>query len=162
MQYASHLVGTTSHFDGAKEEHMNASRRNQILYWTLTLLVLLPTAGSAVPELFTASPQSTVRAYHNGDAQQRWHPARPLRDRIWLLMRPDRVVRAHHCASLFRRFADVLLQLIVCLNIVQLRLQQQSIGLKFLGDCGLGLRAKQAPVSQLRSGYPSGFFAECH
>lgn len=44
---------------------MNSSRRNRILYWVLTLLVLLPTAGSGVPELFTRGPQSTIQAYHS-------------------------------------------------------------------------------------------------
>ena len=33
-------------------------------YWTLTLLVLLPTAGSAVPELFSHGPAQTVASLH--------------------------------------------------------------------------------------------------
>ena len=33
-------------------------------YWTLTLLVLLPTAGSAVPELFSRGLAQTVASLH--------------------------------------------------------------------------------------------------
>jgi uncharacterized membrane protein YphA (DoxX/SURF4 family) len=43
---------------------MSASKRNKIIYWTLTLLVLLPTAGSGIPELFTSGPQATVQILH--------------------------------------------------------------------------------------------------
>jgi hypothetical protein len=42
---------------------MNANKRNRILYWTLTLLVLIPTAGSAIPELFGAGAQATIHSY---------------------------------------------------------------------------------------------------
>jgi hypothetical protein len=42
---------------------MDTSKRNRILYWTLTLLVLLPTAGSAFPELFAGGPRATVQSY---------------------------------------------------------------------------------------------------
>lgn len=42
---------------------MNTSKRNRILYWVLTLLVLLPTAGSAIPELFGAGARATVQSY---------------------------------------------------------------------------------------------------
>jgi uncharacterized membrane protein YphA (DoxX/SURF4 family) len=42
---------------------MNALKRNQILYWVVTLSVLLPTTGSGVPEVFTRGPQSTIHAY---------------------------------------------------------------------------------------------------
>ena len=43
---------------------MRTTTRNQILYWVLTLVVLLPTAGSGVPELFTAGPQATIQSLH--------------------------------------------------------------------------------------------------
>ena len=36
------------------------SKAKTAAYWTLTLLVLLPTAGSAVPELFSHGPAQTV------------------------------------------------------------------------------------------------------
>jgi hypothetical protein len=42
---------------------MTPTKRNQILYWIVTLLVLLPTAGSAIPELFTKGLQSSIQAY---------------------------------------------------------------------------------------------------
>jgi hypothetical protein len=42
---------------------MNMRKRNRICYWILTLLVLLPTAGSAVPELFGAGAKATVQSY---------------------------------------------------------------------------------------------------
>ena len=42
---------------------MTAPKRNRIVFWILTLLVLLPTAGSAMPELFTAGPLVTVQSY---------------------------------------------------------------------------------------------------
>jgi uncharacterized membrane protein YphA (DoxX/SURF4 family) len=43
---------------------MDAAKRNTILYWVLTILVLAPTAGSGIPELFTDGPGSTVQALH--------------------------------------------------------------------------------------------------
>jgi hypothetical protein len=42
---------------------VNTSKRDRILYWILTLLVLLPTAGSAFPELFAHGAKSTVQSY---------------------------------------------------------------------------------------------------
>ncbi|WP_263381290.1 DoxX family protein [Granulicella arctica] len=39
------------------------SKRTKVLYWVITLIVLLPTALSGLPELFTNGPQSTVDAY---------------------------------------------------------------------------------------------------
>ena len=36
-------------------------KQTTILYWVLTLLVLLPTAGSGIPELFTDGPQSVAQ-----------------------------------------------------------------------------------------------------
>jgi uncharacterized membrane protein YphA (DoxX/SURF4 family) len=44
---------------------MNTQKRNQIFFWILTLLVLLPTGGSAVPELFSAGPHATVQSYQS-------------------------------------------------------------------------------------------------
>jgi len=44
---------------------MNTQKRNRIFFWILTLLVLLPTAGSAVPELFSAGPRATVQSYQS-------------------------------------------------------------------------------------------------
>jgi hypothetical protein len=44
---------------------MNTHKRNKVLYWVLTLLVLFPTAGSAIPELFMRSPQAAVRSYQS-------------------------------------------------------------------------------------------------
>ena len=38
------------------EIDMNGTKRNKIIYWTLTILVLLPTAGSGFPELFYQWP----------------------------------------------------------------------------------------------------------
>jgi hypothetical protein len=43
---------------------MSTHRRNTILYWVLILLVLLPTAGSGIPELLTGGPETTVAALH--------------------------------------------------------------------------------------------------
>jgi len=40
---------------------MTASKRTTILYWVLTVLVLVPTAGSGIPELFTDGPASVAR-----------------------------------------------------------------------------------------------------
>ena len=36
-------------------------KQTTVLYWVLTLLVLLPTAGSGIPELFTDGPQSVAQ-----------------------------------------------------------------------------------------------------
>ena len=42
---------------------MITQRRNRILYWAVTLIVLLPTAGSAIPELFAGGLKATVAQY---------------------------------------------------------------------------------------------------
>jgi uncharacterized membrane protein YphA (DoxX/SURF4 family) len=42
---------------------MDTAKRNTVLYWTLTLLVLVPTAGSGIPELFTHGPGMTVQTF---------------------------------------------------------------------------------------------------
>jgi hypothetical protein len=42
---------------------MNTTKRNRIIYWVLTLLVLLPTGGSAIPELFAHGAKATVQSY---------------------------------------------------------------------------------------------------
>lgn len=42
---------------------MNTQKPSRILYWILTLLVLLPTAGSAFPELFAGGAKATVQSY---------------------------------------------------------------------------------------------------
>jgi hypothetical protein len=41
---------------------MAATKSKQIGYWITTLLVLLPTAGSGIPELFSSGPAQTVHA----------------------------------------------------------------------------------------------------
>jgi uncharacterized membrane protein YphA (DoxX/SURF4 family) len=41
-----------------------ATKTKQIGYWVTTLLVLLPTAGSGIPELFANGPASTVQIMH--------------------------------------------------------------------------------------------------
>lgn len=43
---------------------MSTRKRKAILYWVLILLVLLPTAGSGIPELFTGGPDTAVAALH--------------------------------------------------------------------------------------------------
>lgn len=43
---------------------MNSKKRNQIFYWILTILLLLPTAGSGIPELFMNASPSTLQALH--------------------------------------------------------------------------------------------------
>ena len=40
------------------------SKAKTAAYWILTLLVLLPTAGSAVPELLSHGPAQTVASLH--------------------------------------------------------------------------------------------------
>jgi hypothetical protein len=40
---------------------MATTKSKQIAYWITTLLVLLPTAGSGIPELFTNGPVATVQ-----------------------------------------------------------------------------------------------------
>jgi hypothetical protein len=42
---------------------MKTQKSNRIVYWVFTLLVLLPTAGSALPELFTHGARATVQSY---------------------------------------------------------------------------------------------------
>jgi uncharacterized membrane protein YphA (DoxX/SURF4 family) len=41
---------------------MAASKSRQMMYWVLTLLVLLPLAGSGFPELFGSGPAMTVQS----------------------------------------------------------------------------------------------------
>ncbi len=43
---------------------MDATKRNKIIYWVLTILVLAPTAGSGIPELFTSGPAPVIQAFH--------------------------------------------------------------------------------------------------
>jgi uncharacterized membrane protein YphA (DoxX/SURF4 family) len=40
------------------------TRVKQIAYWTATLIVVLPTAGSGIPELFANGPAATVQSLH--------------------------------------------------------------------------------------------------
>lgn len=40
---------------------MNTNKRNKIIYWALTLLVILPAGLSGIPELFTAGPAAVVQ-----------------------------------------------------------------------------------------------------
>lgn len=56
------MAAITGESDG--EIDMSGTKRNKIIYWTLTILVLLPTAGSGFPELFTSGPQATVQMVH--------------------------------------------------------------------------------------------------
>jgi hypothetical protein len=42
---------------------MKTHKSNRILYWVFTVLVLLPTGGSAFPELFAHGPKATVQSY---------------------------------------------------------------------------------------------------
>jgi hypothetical protein len=42
---------------------MTTQKRNRILYWAVTLIVLLPTAVSAIPELFAGGLKATVAQY---------------------------------------------------------------------------------------------------
>ena len=41
---------------------MATTRSKQIAYWVITLLVLLSTAGSGIPELFSHGPATTVQS----------------------------------------------------------------------------------------------------
>ena len=43
---------------------MENTKRNKILYWVLTGLFLLPSAGTAIPELFMMPPESMIQATH--------------------------------------------------------------------------------------------------
>jgi hypothetical protein len=43
---------------------MAAMRSKQIAYWVTTLLVLLPTAGTGIPELFAHGSAATVQTLH--------------------------------------------------------------------------------------------------
>jgi hypothetical protein len=38
-----------------------SSKRTKIIYWVVTVIFLLPTAGSAIPELFVGGPDSTAK-----------------------------------------------------------------------------------------------------
>jgi hypothetical protein len=42
---------------------MSTKKRDTILYWVLTILVLAPTGASGIPELFMNGPDATVRAF---------------------------------------------------------------------------------------------------
>ena len=39
---------------------MNSTKKYKIIYWILTVLFLLPTAGPGILELFTGGPESTA------------------------------------------------------------------------------------------------------
>jgi hypothetical protein len=41
---------------------MDAGKRTSLLYWIFTLLVLVPSAGSGIPELFGKGPEMTVQS----------------------------------------------------------------------------------------------------
>lgn len=41
-----------------------SKKKIAIAYWILTLLILLPTAGSGIPELFADGPAQTVQSLH--------------------------------------------------------------------------------------------------
>jgi uncharacterized membrane protein YphA (DoxX/SURF4 family) len=43
---------------------MDKTRTKAIAYWILTLLTLVPTAGSGIPELFSRGAAQTVQALH--------------------------------------------------------------------------------------------------
>jgi DoxX-like family len=42
---------------------MDSPKRNRSIYWILTLLVLLPTAGLGIPELLGSGAKGTAEAY---------------------------------------------------------------------------------------------------
>jgi len=42
---------------------MNTHESDRILHWVFTLLVLLPTAASGIPDLFTHGAKATVQSY---------------------------------------------------------------------------------------------------
>lgn len=46
------------------EDRVATSNVKRIAYWATTLLVVLPTAGSAFPELFGHGPAATVQSLH--------------------------------------------------------------------------------------------------
>jgi uncharacterized membrane protein YphA (DoxX/SURF4 family) len=43
---------------------MNAGKRWRILHWVFTLVAVVPTAGSGIPELFGSGLQTTIRTVH--------------------------------------------------------------------------------------------------
>jgi uncharacterized membrane protein YphA (DoxX/SURF4 family) len=43
---------------------MNSAKRNKIIYWVFTILVLAPTAGSGILELFTSGPEAVIQTFH--------------------------------------------------------------------------------------------------
>ena len=43
---------------------MGSDNSKRVLYWLVTLLLLLPTAGSGIPELFAGGPSATVQSLH--------------------------------------------------------------------------------------------------
>ena len=44
---------------------MDTAKRKKIIYWVLTILVLAPTAGSGISELFTEGPAPVIQTFHN-------------------------------------------------------------------------------------------------
>jgi DoxX-like family len=47
-----------------REESLATTKSKQNAYWGSTILVLLPTAGTGIPELFTHGPAATVQIIH--------------------------------------------------------------------------------------------------
>ena len=43
---------------------MSSTKRIKIFYWVVTILVLLPTAGSGIPELFMNASPATLQTLH--------------------------------------------------------------------------------------------------
>jgi len=48
----------------ARKDHLMNPKLKAIAYWASTILVLLPTAGTGIPELFTHGPAATVQIMH--------------------------------------------------------------------------------------------------
>jgi uncharacterized membrane protein YphA (DoxX/SURF4 family) len=42
---------------------MDTAKRNKIIYWVLTILVLGPTAGSGIPELFAGGSEQVIQVF---------------------------------------------------------------------------------------------------
>ena len=40
---------------------MDTTKRNRIIYWVLTILLMVPGAGGGLVELFTSGPESIVK-----------------------------------------------------------------------------------------------------
>jgi len=43
---------------------MDKAKRNKIIYWVLTILVMAPTAGSGIPELFASGSEQVIQIFH--------------------------------------------------------------------------------------------------